>query len=324
MDSAESVVWSAWPRMPDVMDRISKHRCRSSRKRRSAGAGSDSRMRSSDCCAAAEGSAPELPPRALAASFASIAVRNRGIAVRPVRYASSSPMTIGTNASGRGDMAASAAPPTNASRFHGKRNACLTYSRMPVPTRSLGAISDELRRSCTRTGSLIPRARGGLERLHHVANVIHDLHECRVTLHLLRREIGGRYRDLPEDGARRRREHVRPVAEVHGFLDGVRDEEDGGLCLARQRDEQILHAEPRRGVESAERLVHEDDARPENQRAGDGHALAHAAGQLVRVLARVACHIEAHLADPLARTLASLGENDAAALESERDVVLDR
>src|SRR5215208_591037 len=163
--------------MPDVMERISKQRCRSSRNRRSAGAGSDWSILSSDCCAAGDGSASELPPRALAAIFASMAVRKRGIDDNPVRYASSSPPRIGRNAPGYGDMAAAAAPPTKRSRFHGYRNACLTYEPSFASVGTLGAISVELRRSRTRSGSLIPRTRRGLERLDHVANAEHDLHE---------------------------------------------------------------------------------------------------------------------------------------------------
>src|SRR3954469_22918443 len=102
-----------------------------------------------------------------------------------------------------------------------------------------GVISAELRRSCTRgrsrTGSLIPRARRRLERLHHVADLEHDLHEFGLSLHLLRRKIRWWHRELLENRPRARREHVRPITEVDRFLDGVRDEKDRRLRLTRER-----------------------------------------------------------------------------------------
>ena len=47
-----------------------------------------------------------------------------------------------------------------------------------------------------------------------------------------------------------------------------------------------LHAAARLRVERAERLVHEQDARLVRERARDGHALLHAAGELRRVVRR--------------------------------------
>src|SRR5215216_2557181 len=110
-------------------------------------------------------------------------------------------------ASGCGDMAASAAPPTKASRFHGKRKACLTYSFIPAPEAdSLGIISDELGRSRTWTDSLIPRAGRRLERLDHVTDLVDDLHELWLPLHMLRGEVRWRHLQLLQDGARLRGE----------------------------------------------------------------------------------------------------------------------
>src|SRR5215213_6906616 len=124
---------------------------------------------------------------------------------------------IGRNAPGYGDIAANVDPPRKNSRFHGYRNACLMYALMPVASGTLGgggaggAISDELRRSVTEGRSLIPRARRRLERLDHVADLEHDLHEVRLPLHLLRREVRRGYGELLEDRPRRRGEHVRPI-----------------------------------------------------------------------------------------------------------------
>ena len=60
------------------------------------------------------------------------------------------------------------------------------------------------------------------------------------------------------------------------------------------------------GIERAEGLVHQDDPRPQDQRAGDGHALPHAAGELVRVLVGVLLDVEADALDPVAAQLVAL------------------
>ena len=50
-----------------------------------------------------------------------------------------------------------------------------------------------------------------------------------LALHLPGRPVGFRHGDLAQDRARRRGEHVHAVAEVHGLLDRVGDEEDRRL-----------------------------------------------------------------------------------------------
>ena len=94
----------------------------------------------------------------------------------------------------------------------------------------------------------------------------------------------------------RRREHVDAIAEVDRLLDRMGDEEHRRLRFPPQVDEQLLHVQPRRRIERAERLVHQDDARRQDQRPRDRHALAHAAGQLARILRRVALDVEPDLA----------------------------
>ena len=101
-------------------------------------------------------------------------------------------------------------------------------------------------------------------------------------------------------------------------------EEHRGFGFAPQLVEQLLHVQPRGRIERAERFVHEDDARPEDQCACDRDALAHAAGQLARILVRVALHVEADLLDPRPGLFAPLLRSDATALEAERHVVLNR
>ena len=80
----------------------------------------------------------------------------------------------------------------------------------------------------------------------------------------------------------RRREHVDAVAEIDRLLDRVGDEEHRRLRLPPQLDQQLLHVQARRRIERAERLVHQDDPRRQDQRARDRDALAHAARQLAR------------------------------------------
>ena len=48
-----------------------------------------------------------------------------------------------------------------------------------------------------------------------------------------------------------------PVAEQDGLLDVVGDEDDGDLVLLPHPQQELVHAEPRDGVERAERFVHQ-------------------------------------------------------------------
>src|ERR1700733_8903615 len=61
----------------------------------------------------------------------------------------------------------------------------------------------------------------------------------------------------------------------------------------------------------------------QDQRAGNGDALAHAAGKLMRKLLGVALRVQAYLADPYPRSILAFPARDARALEAERDVVQD-
>src|SRR5947208_2303579 len=83
---------------------------------------------------------------------------------------------------------------------------------------------------------------------------------------------GGRHRDV--------------VGEKRGFAQAVGHEHDA-VVGAREQHRQIL-AEDHAGllVERAERLVHEQDAGFETERARERGALAHAAGELRRIVLR--------------------------------------
>jgi hypothetical protein len=105
----------------------------------------------------------------------------------------------------------------------------------------------------------------------------------------------------------------------------MRDQEDRRLHLARQLHEEVLHGVARSRIERAERLVHQEHARLENERARERHALPHPARQLLRILAGVTIDVEAHLSDPLAREVATIvSRHPTSALQTEGDVVLDR
>ena len=80
----------------------------------------------------------------------------------------------------------------------------------------------------------------------------------------------------------------------------------------------------RRRIERAEGLVHQDDARLQDERARNSDALPHPARELARVLRTVALDVEADLRDPRARLFIPLARRHTSALEPERDVVLDR
>ena len=110
----------------------------------------------------------------------------------------------------------------------------------PAPARTVVAASaphpgDQVV-SGSAMASVVAGARRGFERVDGIAYLEHQVDEPLLALHLLR--PGGpaaarrsRFRIVP--GARR--EHVDAIAQVDGFLDRVRDEEDRRLRFAPQR-----------------------------------------------------------------------------------------
>ena len=64
----------------------------------------------------------------------------------------------------------------------------------------------------------------------------------------------------------------------------MRDEHDRHAELVAQREEQVEQADADGYVDHRHRLVGDDHARVDTERARDGHALALSAGELVRVL----------------------------------------
>ncbi len=93
------------------------------------------------------------------------------------------------------------------------------------------------------------------------------------------------------------------------------------VCCEVLLDLQHLVAEQQPGllVERGERLVHQQDLRLGGERAGDGDALAHAAGELVRIA--VLEPVEADQRDELLRLVEPRGLAHAGDLEREGDVL---
>ncbi len=85
------------------------------------------------------------------------------------------------------------------------------------------------------------------------------------------------------DAARACRHHHDAVGEEHGLADRMGDEDDGLAALHEDALQLARHLLARDGVERGERLVHDQEPRVVHQRAYDGGAVLHAAGQLVRI-----------------------------------------
>jgi hypothetical protein len=73
------------------------------------------------------------------------------------------------------------------------------------------------------------------------------------------------------------------VGEINRLADAVRDQHHGRSGLGANVQQQVLHLHPRQFVERAEWLVHQQQFRLKNERAAQGDALLHAAGELRRV-----------------------------------------
>ena len=90
------------------------------------------------------------------------------------------------------------------------------------------------------------------------------------------------------------------------------------FSTATQPQQVLLELAPVLLVDGGERLVEQQHVGVDRERAGEADALAHAAGELVRILLLEAG--EADLVDVVARDLLALGPRHAAQLEPEGDV----
>ena len=103
---------------------------------------------------------------------------------------------------------------------------------------------------------------------------------------------------------------VRDDAEIVG------DQQDRGAGLAPELAQQVENARRDRDVEAGGRLVGDQQLRRGGERHGDHHALAHAAGELVRVLPRAPLRLgnadqRQHLDGALAGSRPSTGRRAA-------------
>jgi hypothetical protein len=80
-----------------------------------------------------------------------------------------------------------------------------------------------------------------------------------------------------------RRHHHDAAREIDALVDRMRDEDDGAAELALQPQDIVVELEAGDLVERGEGLVHEQQLRPQRERAGDRDAHLHAAGQLARI-----------------------------------------
>ena len=128
--------------------------------------------------------------------------------------------------------------------------------------------------------------------------------------------------DVGRDAPRIRRQHQHAIAHQHRFLDVVGDHQDRFDRNAPFLPEvEQVGAQGFRGqhVERRERLVHQQNLRLHDQRAGEADALAHAAGKLLRIGGFEA--VETDDVDRLQRAFARFVGRDALRPEPDFDVV---
>jgi hypothetical protein len=102
-----------------------------------------------------------------------------------------------------------------------------------------------------------------------------------------------------------RREHHDAVGEKHRLVDLMGDEQRGSLGAREDLQQFHLHEFARLRVERRERLVEQQELRLHRERARDIDALAHAAGELVRIVLGKAAQPDE--LDQRARPLPALG-----------------
>ena len=92
-------------------------------------------------------------------------------------------------------------------------------------------------------------------------------------------------RDLGQHAAGARRHHRDARGEKYRLDDAVGDEDDGQSACGPQRQQLAVEPLPREFVERAERLVHQQQVRRGDERAGDRRTHLHAARELAREMA---------------------------------------
>ena len=160
----------------------------------------------------------------------------------------------------------------------------------------------------------------GARALHHVrggehASAVDVLHELLdVVVGRVHQDVLGGA-DLHDAAVAH---HGDPVAEEHGLVQVVRDEDDRLLQLLLQFEQLLLHLATDQRVERTECLVHQQDVAVGGERTGDPHALLHATGELGRELLALA--LETHQGQDLLGLGQALDLADALQLERVGDV----
>ncbi len=170
-----------------------------------------------------------------------------------------------------------------------------------------------------------PAAGPDLERLrlralgHQRVDLLHEIAEIGVEpVARMRQRVG----DLRGDAAGMGGQHENAVAHQHRLLDIVRhhqDRLDVEALLVPEVEQVGAQRLRRQHVERRERLVHQQDFRLHDERAGEADALAHAAGKLLGVGGLEA--VEPDRVDGLERAFARLDHIDAGGARPDLDIV---
>ena len=156
-----------------------------------------------------------------------------------------------------------------------QRSSTPSRSASPDSTSGTAGVEAAAGRDARRVGRL-----PGQDLLLHLLDLGHDGEE-RACVGVLRRRQQLLGRPLLDDAAEVHHRHA--VGDVPGEPEVVRDDEDADARLAHQLQHQREDLAANRGVERGHRLVGDEQARVQHHRAGDDHALALAARDLVRV-----------------------------------------
>ena len=109
------------------------------------------------------------------------------------------------------------------------------------------------------------------------------------------------------------------VADAHGFVEVMRNEDDGAALDLLQTQQFRLHFRTDNRIERGKRFIHQQDRWIAGQRTGQAHALLHAARQFVGIAGAVA--VQAYLLQRLLGQRMALGLGHAGQFHAEGSVV---
>ena len=91
---------------------------------------------------------------------------------------------------------------------------------------------------------------------------------------------------MADETPRRLAHDVDVVSEQKGFIDVMSHEENRRPMLAPNVKQKSVHRQTRLGIERAERLIHQQHLRAEDEGSGNRDPLFHAARKLLRIFVR--------------------------------------